>query len=224
MVEYLTNVMAYPNENIALLTNENASLTDIAKYIEDWLPQKVSNDSTVFVYYSGHGVPHIATQESHLLPYDGDPAFIKTTGYSLNRLYEKLGELPVKEIIVVLDSCFSGAGGRSILPEGARPVGLVVDNKALRSQRMAVLAASSGTEASTTYREQGHGTFTYFFLKGLQTEADVNQDGIVELGEIIKYLKLQVPLFSRKHHNSEQNPQLLAPPGWERNIRLVETP
>jgi len=44
------------------------------------------------------------------VPYDGNPSFIDQTGYPLKRLYESLSKLNAKEIIVALDSCFSGAG------------------------------------------------------------------------------------------------------------------
>jgi len=32
-------------------------LGDFVKYFEKWLPNNVEKDSTVFVYYSGHGAP-----------------------------------------------------------------------------------------------------------------------------------------------------------------------
>jgi uncharacterized caspase-like protein len=222
MAQYLTNVMGYPEENVVVLLNENASLTDVMKYVEDWLPRKVKRDGSVFVYYSGHGAPNVTTKEAYILPYDGDPSFLKATGYSLNRLYEKLGQLPAKEIVVALDSCFSGAGGRSVVAEGARPVGLEIDGS-LPSHKIAVLTASSGTQISSSYSAQGHGLFTYFLLKGLGSEGDVNRDGAVDLGELFNYVQAQVPAVARKHYNNDQTPQLIGPSEWGRKIRLVES-
>jgi len=77
-----------------------------------WLANNVESDSRVFIYYSGHGAPDPRTGDAYLVPYDGDPSFIENTGYSLKKLYDTLGKLPSKEIVVILDSCFSGAGGR----------------------------------------------------------------------------------------------------------------
>ena len=50
-------------------------MTDFAKYFEKWLPNNVEKDSSVFVYYSGHGAPNTKTGDAYLVPYDGDPSF-----------------------------------------------------------------------------------------------------------------------------------------------------
>ena len=137
------------------------------------------------------------------MPYDGDPAFIDQTGYSLKRLYENLGKLQTKEIIVALDSCFSGAGGRSVIAKGARPLVMTMEKTAIPSN-VAVLSAASGEQISSTYEEKGHGLFTYFMLKGIK-------DGKVEIGELFDYIKPQVERIARKTYNNEQSPQVIAP-------------
>ena len=123
MTEYLTKVMGYPEENVITLLNDHASNVDLVKYFEKWLPNNVENGGSVFVYYSGHGAPDPKSGSAYLVPYDGDPSFIDETGYSLKRMYAALGKLPAKEVIVALDSCFSGAGGRSVLAKGAQAIG-----------------------------------------------------------------------------------------------------
>jgi hypothetical protein len=221
MAQYLTRVMGYQEQNVKVLINDHASLTDFRKYIEEWLPNNVEENGIVFVFYAGHGIQDVATKEAYLLPYDGDRGFITATGYSLSRLYHKLGELPAKEIVVALDSGFSGAGERSVLAEGSRPVGVTIP-AGLPSNKIAVLTASSGIQPSSTYSEQGHSLFTYFLLKGLSREGDVNGDGVVDLGELYNYVALHVPGVAREHRNGEQTPQLVAPLGWDRSVRLIE--
>ncbi|MBM4135119.1 MAG: caspase family protein, partial [Nitrospira sp.] len=124
--EYLTKMMGYPEENVVVRTNDKASMNDFVKYLESWLPSNVEKNSSVFIYYSGHGAPNPRTGDAYLVPYDGDPSFIDSTGYPVKRLYAALDKLPVNDVTVVLDSCFSGAGGRSVLAEGARPMVLSV--------------------------------------------------------------------------------------------------
>jgi len=65
---------------------------------------------------------------------------------------------------------------------------------------------------------------TYFFLKGLQGEGDLNKDGIIDLTELYEYVKPQVQKVARKQFNNEQTPQLLASPELLRKGagRLVE--
>jgi len=124
---------------------------------------------------------------------------------------------------VLLDSCFSGAGGRSVIAEGMRPMGLSIENPVLAGNKTVVLAASSGTQVSSTFKAQGHGLLTYYFLKGLRGEADVNKDGSVDLSEVFAYVKPQVERTARRDFNNEQTPQLLGSPELlSKGIRLVE--
>ena len=221
--DYLIKVMGYQEENVVLLINERATKTGVEKYAEHWLPNHVEKDTSVFVYFSGHGSANPKTGDAYLVPYDGDPAFVDATGYSLKRLYEQLGKLPAREIVVLLDSCFSGAGGRSVIAEGMRPMGLSIENPVLAGNKTVVLAASSGTQVSSTFKAQGHGLLTYYFLKGLRGEADVNKDGSVDLSEVFAYVKPQVERTARRDFNNEQTPQLLGSPELlSKGIRLVE--
>lgn len=225
MGEYLTKVLGYPEENVVIRVNEKAAKADLEKYFESWLPNNAEKDSTVFVYYSGHGAPNAKTGEAYLVPYDGDPTFVDNTGYSLKRLYERLDKLPAKEVIVMLDSCFSGQGGRSVLAKGTKPMVLSMENSMAATGKAIVLAASGGDQISTAYEEKGHGLLTYFFLKGLQGDGDTNKDGVIEMEELYLYVKPQVQRIARKQYNTEQTPQLLATQETIRKgaIRLLET-
>lgn len=209
MTEYLTKVMGYPDENVIALTNDRASLTDFIKYFEKWLPNNVAKDSSVFIYFSGHGAPNPKTGDAYLVPYDGDPSFIDETGYSLKRMYDALGKMPAKEVIIALDSCFSGAGGRSVIAKGARPIVLSTENPAMLSKNMTVLSASASDQISSTYDEKGHGLFTYFMLKGIKNEDVVKQDGSIDIASLFDYIKPQVSSIARKKYNNEQTPQLV---------------
>lgn len=223
--DYLTKVMGYAEENIAVLVGDHAGRTDLEKYIERWLPNRVEQGDSVFIYFSGHGAPNPKTGDAYLVPYDGDPAYIDTTGYPLKRLYDQLAKLPAGEVVVMLDSCFSGAGGRSVVAKGMRPMMLSMDNAVSAGSRTLVLAASSGDQISSTYDAKGHGLFTYFFLKGLQGEADRNGDGRIDIGELYDYVKPQVERVARREYNNEQTPQLLGSRELlTKGVRLVDRP
>ncbi|MEW6543658.1 MAG: caspase family protein [Nitrospirota bacterium] len=225
MAEYLTKVLGYPEENIAVLLNDKAARTDLEKYFEGWLPNRVEKGDSVFVYFSGHGAPNPKTGKAFLVPYDGDPSFVDQTGYPLDRLYDRLAKLPAKEIVVVLDSCFSGAGGRSVIAKGMRPMVLSIENPVLAGGKTAVIAASSGDQVSSTYDQYKHGLLTYYLLRGLRGEADRDQTGTVDLAELFEYLKPQVERTARREFNNEQTPQLLGSPDLlKRGVRLIDRP
>ncbi len=211
ITEYLTKVLGYPEENVITLLNDRALQSDLAKYFEKWLPNNVEQGNTVFVYYSGHGAPNPKTGDAYLVPYDGDPTFITETGYSLKRMYDALGKLPAKEIIIALDSCFSGAGGRSVIAKGSRPLVVNLQTNIVLSKNMTVLSASSDDQTSSAYAEKGHGLFTYFLLKAIKNEDVVRKDGSLKIEDLYDYLKPQVERVARKQYNNEQMPQLIYP-------------
>jgi hypothetical protein len=209
VTEYLFKVLGYPQENIVTLLNDKASRSDFDKYIGRWLANNVGKNSTVFIYYSGHGAPNPVTGDAYLVPYDGDPAFIDETGYSLKALYEQLGRLPAREIIVALDACFSGAGGRSVIAKGARPLVMHAQGDLLIPGNVTVLAAAANNQVSSTYDSKSHGLFTYFMLKGIRDENVVAMNGSIAVGDLYNYLKPQVEVIARKQYNNTQSPQLL---------------
>jgi uncharacterized caspase-like protein len=123
-------------------------------------------------------------------------------------LYKILSDLPAKRVIVVLDTCFSGAGGRSVISKGTRPMLIKVDGPQIGGPNLVVLTAAAGNQVSSAYMDKRHGLFTYYFLKGLQGEADANKDHTVELQELSAYLKANVEAIARRM-NVDQSPQLM---------------
>lgn len=196
--EYFRRVLGVPEENLAVLKDDLATKSDFEKYFERWLPNRVDKGDEVYVYFSGHGAPDAKKGEAYLVPFDADPAYLEQTGYSLRELYAHLAKLPAQRVVVILDSCFSGAGGRSVIAEGARPLVSVVEVHIPR--RIIVMSASAGNQISNSYREKGHGLFTYFFLKGLKEKRG-------DMRAAFDYLKPQVSRVARRQFNSDQEPQ-----------------
>lgn len=191
--------MGFKPRNIELLLEERATKSALEKIIKTWLPNKAKPDSKVFIYYSGHGAPEPKTGDAYIVPFDGDPNYLSDTGYPLKNLYDSLGKLQVAEVTVVLDSCFSGSGGRSVLAKGARPLVMMTTSAVLPSN-VAVLSATQGNQISTSSPEKGHGVFTYYFLKALK-------DGKKDVAEIYEYIK---PLVEdeAKQLNVRQSPSV----------------
>ena len=195
----------FPSRNVIQLFGEKAGRSAMEKFLETWLPRNVNANSRVFFYFSGHGAPDPRTGESYLIPWDGDPGFLENTGYPIKRLYEKLSALKAKEVIVAMDACFSGAGGRSVLAKGARPLVMKVD-AATVPQNITVFAAASGDQITSTLEDQGHGTFTYYFLRGFSGGAK-DASGRVTTKALYDYLKPKVQDAARRQ-NRDQEPVL----------------
>lgn len=102
---------------------------------------------------------------------------------------------------------------------------LSIENPILAGGKTVVMAASSGSQTSSTYRQKSHGLLTYFFLKGLRGEADKNKDGTIDLAELFEYVRPQVERTARRDFNNDQTPQLMGSAEMlKKGIRLVEPP
>ncbi|MDI6727895.1 MAG: caspase family protein [Thermodesulfovibrionales bacterium] len=198
MLDYL-KALGFQRRNIEFVSDADATKSGLEKVIEAWLPNRVKKDSRIFFYYSGHGAPEPKTGDAYLVPYDGDPNYLEVTGYSLKRLYDNLGKLQAAEVIVLLDSCFSGAGGRSVLAKGTRPLVMITDIKTIPSN-MAILSATQGSQISISSTEKGHGVFTYYFLKAIK-------DGKKTIADIYEYIKPMVE-DKAKMLNVQQSPSI----------------
>lgn len=195
--------LGYPARNIAMITGSQASRAGIAKNIETWLSRNVKERSTVFVYYSGHGAPNPVKGDAYLIPSDGDPQYLEDTAYPVKRLYEKLEALKAARVIVALDACFSGAGGRSVLAKGTRPLVSKVDLVGGPLRKTLAFSASAADQISGVAEGQGHGLFTYFLLRGLN-----ETQGAAKAKDLFAYFSPRVE-DEAKRANRDQTPQML---------------
>lgn len=203
MRDYLVGAMGFDPKNVLLLVNDRASKTDLEKAFGKWLTNRATAKSRVFVYYAGHGAPNPATGEAYLMPYEADPAYLEDTAYPAARLYAALAKLPTKRATVVLDACFSGQGGRSLIAKGTRPLVAVRDQSAGGS--VIVLAAAGGAQISASDPERRHGLLTASLLEGLHGAADADGDGKITAAELFAFARPAVERAARLQ-NVEQTP------------------
>lgn len=199
--------LGVPKENIVTLTGAHAGRVDIAKYVEEWLTAQVKADSRVYVVFSGHGAPDPDDGTSFLVPWDGDPAFLKTTGYALRSLYQRLDALPIREAVVVLDACFSGAGGRSVIAKGVRPL-VRLKSPGDHWRHTTILAASHAEQIAGAFNDKKHGLFSYYVFSGLEGAAAPKGDAHMSVDDLYQYVRRNVVIGARAQ-GREQEPVLL---------------
>ena len=182
---YCQSVLGIPEENIRY--REDATLNNILAEV-NWVTNVArvyGGDARIIIYYAGHGIPDESTQTAYLLPVDGSGSDF-STGYSLDKLYKALGELPCKNVTVFLDACFSGSQRGDGMLANTRGVAI----KARESDpqgKMVVFSAAQGDETAWPYTEKGHGLFTYYLLKKLK-----ETKGNVTYGELGDYIRKEV--------------------------------
>lgn len=207
MYDHLTLAMGFDPRNVLLMTDAQATKTDLEKNLGSWLRNRVEARSRVFIYYAGHGAPNPATGEGYLMPYEADPNYLEDTAYPVSKLHASLAKLPTRSVTVVLDACFSGQGGRSLLAKGARPLVNVVQAPA--APNAVVLAAAASNQISAGHPERRHGLLTAYLLEALHGAADADGDRALTTAEIYEYVRPAVERAARLQ-NLEQTP-VLAP-------------
>lgn len=197
--------LGVPEDNIKLLLDDRASRTDIAKQLR-WLQANVPQGGRVYFYFSGHGAPEPTSGVSYIVPFDGDPQYLKDTAIEMTEVLGELEKTKAKEVLALTDSCFSGAGGRSVLAPGTRPLVRVADPKP--SVRVAMLSASSGAEISGPSADGSGGVFSKYLLEALGSgQGDINGDGQISLKELSEWVGPRVKREA-KRANRDQTPHL----------------
>jgi hypothetical protein len=205
--EYFNKILGVPEENIISLVDSDATKARINGYLKRFIPNNVSKETTLYVYFAGHGAPDMQKGEPYLIPYDGDTLFIEETGYKLKDFYKAIYDLDVNQAYVFLDSCFSGVASRAaeMLHKGSRPALLKVEDVGLATQEVISIAAATSSQTSNPLPKEGHGLFTYYLLKALSGKADENEDRFVTIKEIYAYVNKQVTRIARRM-GREQTP------------------
>ena len=208
--DYFIKIFGVPEENIISLIDSDATKARMEGYLKQYIPSNVGKDTTLYVYFAGHGAPDMKKGDPYLVPHDGDTRFIQQTGYKLTSFYQDLDNLDIQRVYVFLDSCFSGVAARAaeMLIKGARPALVHVKEVRPRSDTVVSLSASSAGQMSNIYAETKHGLFTYFLLRALKGEADADDDSWISVKEIFEYVKSHVIRVSRRM-GREQTPVIM---------------
>jgi hypothetical protein len=207
IAQVMRTTLGLPQNNVIQITGKRASRSDIVKQIR-WLQSNVPAGGRIYFYFSGHGAPDAGSGASYILPWDGDPRFLDDTAIPLSEVLEMLEQTRAKEVLAFNDSCFSGAGGRSVLPPGARPL-VRVKQQAAPKARVALFSASTGAEISGPVPGGEGGLFSTYVAQALGTgQADLDGDGQITLQELADWVSPRVARDARQD-NREQNPSLL---------------
>ena len=216
--EYLAETLGMKRQRVKLATNSKATQAEFSKLLgpNGWLARNiVQGKSDVVVYFSGHGIASPDAKSSGLLPFDVDPNY--AIGLPLEQLYADLSGMGARSVTVFLDACFTGqTRDETMLIANARPIVVRPAQEAIPSN-ISVVSAASGSQISGALKDKEHGLFTYYLLKGMGGDADVNKDRFVTLGEIESFVSTKVREQAALD-GREQTPQLQGNPN---NVLVV---
>lgn len=175
---------ALDDNHIRLLIDGDASLRAIVKAMQEVFGKAGENDMILF-YFSGHGT------QGAFIPIDSD-------GWQ-NRLEHALikdmvASSRAKYKLVIADACHSG--GLLAYQQGPELEAFLqrfYGSFEGVAGGLALLMSSKGKEYSLEDGRLRSGVFSHFLIEGLSGAADVDNSGIVTIGELADFVSVRVP-------------------------------
>ena len=224
------------------LLNEKVTRESVLSAIVQ-MAKQVTNQDTVVIFMSGHGVQNKVTGSFYFLPYQANASNYLYKGLHWASLEEAIATLQarVKKIVFFIDTCNSGAidlaqliqpGTRiastgstqlrkvmSSLNRGAQYRGIEVGSGATDqiSGSLYKLTATRAGEQAVEKPEWAHGAFSYALLEGLGGKADKNKDRLITVIELFEYVQQRVRYLT----GGAQNPSFAMP---TKDAVLVKSP
>ena len=194
--DYAREKLGIPAGNVKVLTDSGASEREILTALKVWLPTAVKPDTTdLYVFYAGHGMPTADGSSAYLVPYGGDVRLLEDTAISRKRFFDEISATKPRSATFFFDNCYSGTTRSEELLLASRPLGIKVQETSVPDNYL-VFTAGESNQTAGVLDEVKHGRFSYFVFKGLEGEADANQDGKISAGELHQYVRESVGRFS----------------------------
>ena len=211
--EYARKGFGISKSNIKLLVDEDANLISSLGTLKKWLPGKVVEGKTeLIIFFAGHGLGSSDGKELYLLPQDSDPDLLTRTALSRTELFKSIIDLNPKSVTMFLDTCYSGISrDDKTLLASARPIRITPGDDGIVPDNFTIFSASQLDQISSGLKEAKHGIFSYYLMKGLEGNADSNNDNKITNGELLDYMDSKV---SQKASalGRKQNPSLRGDP------------
>jgi hypothetical protein len=208
MEEYLILSLGYSPDRIIRINNFTSELDANALLQINHEEQTIwgvryGTLSDILVYYVGHGgmIENNGNTEPSLIPIDMLPG----EGIPLSEIFEKLAELNVASINVVLDADFSYRSSSSLNSFNTTYQNRLVSILTQSRSAISVIFPVTGNQVAGPYQSNDlrtdriHGILTYYFVKAIQ-------NGITDLPSIYQYLQRNMTFTSRRLHNRAQDP------------------
>jgi len=214
-VSCLKKIWKPEDGNCVSFLNGRADRETVIDELAYRLPGRVGPDDVVFIYFSGHGAPdrRRSPPRKYLLPYDTDPERLASTAVRLSEIEDAVNSIAARAVFLFLDTCYSGAAGARTLDIAGMRAGAIemededLERLAAGKGRFLFTACTGGEQAYEDNDFKG-GLFTAFLLKGLEGEADRDENGKVTVREMELFLKNKVPSSARKKSGTSQTPQV----------------
>lgn len=184
----------------SLLPRRNILLSKLRK-----ICRNAAVDDSILFYFSGHGT--VRNDSSYLLCRDSFNNALTETAISINNIRRIMQDSLARIKIIILDACHSGA------IKGVKDSGMMLqefyDTVYPAPEGFIILTSCKLYEYSYEYEEMEKSVFSYYFIEGLNGNADKDKDGLITLTDSHKYTYDNVTKWAFSK-NLEQTPTLEA--------------
>ena len=187
--KFATTSLGVPSNNIYKLINQKATSGQIRTKIK-YILNQVDNNSIVYFYFAGHGVP-TKSGKPFILPSDMSASMIEQDkSLMLQNIYDTLSHSKAKKVVAFIDSCFSGKDDKGdFLYDGVGALMLFDEPKI--ENKMTIFTAGERDQFSNQYKKRSHRLFSYFLLKGISK-------GLTNSKKLYDFIKENVLIESKK--------------------------
>jgi hypothetical protein len=194
---------AYPPGQVHLLTGEQATRTAILAAL-DALAQTAAPQSTVVVYFSGHGAHAASSLGDHyfLMPHGYDVAPLARTAIRGDEFARALRRIPAQKLLLLLDCCHAAGVGE------AKTAGLELVKSPLPPEAQELFAEGGGRVliASSQAGELSFGgrpysAFTLALIEALCGQGASKLDGYVRVADLALHAREMVPQRTRNRQH-----------------------
>lgn len=192
---------AYPAGQVNVLTEENATRERILDGLEA-LSRSITDDSTVIIYFSGHGYKLASGEESryYLFPFGYDSARLNRTAISGSEFTERLAGIKARKLLLLLDCCHAGGFDLAKAPGFSKaPVPPEAKEFFLKGSGKMLIASSRENELSFGGRQ--YSAFTTALIESLVGKGVSRKDGYVRVGDLAMYVGRRVAELTKGRQN-----------------------
>ena len=190
--DYAIQKLGIPANRVKTLVNNNADESGMLLAIKDWLARaNRQGKSDIYIFFAGHGLASDDGEKMYLLPYDGSPRLLDRTAILRDELFADISAANPRSVTVFLDTCYSGTTRGTDMLIASRPIAIRALEQSI-PDNFTVMTAAAGDQTAKPLEEAKHGMFSYFLMKGMEGEADANNDNEITAGELHSYVQTNV--------------------------------
>ena len=190
--DYAVEKLGVPADRVKTLVNDAADERGVLLAVMRWLTRTAEpGQSDVYIFFAGHGLASDDGEKMFLLPYDGAPELLDKTAILRDELFADIAAANPRSVTVFLDTCYSGTTRGPDMLIASRPIAIRAKEKSV-PEGFTVMTAAAGDQTAKPLEEAKHGMFSYFLMKGMEGDADANQDNQITAGELHAYVQQNV--------------------------------